>query len=76
MLDGRDVNRLHIHPENLLYIYTCTSLPVKQHRVNDMHSEAFRPCNPTGRGKLKAGHLYIMKAFTEARLFYLFTMWY
>lgn len=75
-LAWRDVNRLFIHPENLLHIYTCTSLPVKQHQVNYMHSEAFKPCDLTGRGKLKAGHLLIMKAFTEARLFYLFTVWY
>lgn len=75
-LDGRDVNRLFIHSENLLHIYTCTSLPVKQHQVNYTRSEAFKPCDLTGRGKLKAGHLLIMKAFTEARLFYLFTVWY
>lgn len=37
-MDGRDVNRLHIPPENLLYIYTCTNLPVKQHQVNYLHS--------------------------------------
>lgn len=74
-LDGRDVNRLHIPPENFLCTYICTNLPLKQHQINyafiesQNRSEAFKPCDGTGRGKKKAGHLYIMKAFTEARLF-------
>lgn len=78
LLDGRDANRLHSPPENILHMYTCTNPPVKQHQVNYMpsqnYSEAFKPCDPTGRGKLKAGHLFIIKAFTED--FYLFTVWY
>lgn len=52
------------------------NLPVQQHHVNYVHSKAFKSCDFTGRGKLKVVHLFIMKAFTEARLFYLFTVWY
>lgn len=73
---GRVVNRLHICSESLLCSYTCPDLPVKWHQVNYIHSEAFKSCDLTGRGKLKAVHLFIMKAFTEARLLYLFIMWY
>lgn len=58
---------MHLHMPNL---------PVKKHHVNYEHSKAFRSYDFTGRGKLKIVHFFIMKAITEARLFYLFTVWY